>query len=622
MNFQNQKSQKKIQSFIFTLFLFISLNSFSQKYSLDRIEPPNWWTGMKNRNLQLCVHGENIAYTEILISSKAVTLKKINKVENPNYLFLDLEIAADTQPETFEIQFNQNQKTIAKYSYELKSKTPHVHGFSTADNIYMLMPDRFANGNPANDTQPGMLEKANRKNPDGRHGGDIQGVINHLDYIQSLGMTAVWLNPTLENNMPDFSYHGYAVTDFYKTDARFGTNEDYKKFVDQCHQRKMKAIMDMVFNHCGSSHWWIKDLPDKSWLNKSADFQTNYRGEVSSDPHASQYDRERLTQGWFVSTMPDLNQHNSFLAQYLIQNSLWWIEFSGIDGIRMDTEPYPYLDFMATWAKRIHEEYPDFTLLGETWLQNVPAVAYFAGDSKISGDFNSGLNSVTDFPMFFSLKDAMNENDSWTGGLAKIYYTASQDFLYQNPNNNVIFLDNHDIDRFYTSVGENLEKFKMGIALLFTMRGIPVMQYGTEILITGAAGKGHGKMRKNFTGGWAEDKKNAFEQTGRTKEQNEAFDLIKKIANWRKNNEAVTKGKFLHFVPDNNVYVYFRYTENKAVMVILNNNDKESRTIDCARFAEILSKYKTGTDIISDTKFNTFDKITIPKKSAMIIDLN
>jgi glycosidase len=287
----------------------------------------------------------------------------------------------------------------------------------------------------------------------------------------------------------------------------------------------------------------------------------------------------------------------------------------------MDTEPYPYLDFLGQWAKRVHEEYPDFTLLGETWAQNVPFIAYFEGDSKISGDFNSGLNCITDFSMAFAMKYAPNEKETWTDGLFKVYYIAAQDFLYRNPYNNVIFLDNHDVDRYYTAVGENLEKFKMGISMLYTMRGIPVLQYGTEILMTGEEGKGHGKMRQDFLGGWAEDKMNKFEASGRTKEQNEAFDFIKKIVNWRKTNEAVTKGKFLHFIPENNVYVYFRYTENKAVMIIINNNDEEERTVDCSRFSEILSKYKSGTEIISGTEIEKLDTIKINKKSTLIIDL-
>ncbi len=607
---------------LFSVLLILnSFTSYAQNPALTRIDPPNWWTGMKNTNLQLMVYGKNIASTDVFITSKTVTIQKINKVENANYLFIDLDLSKAKQPETFEILFRNKRKLVAKYPYELKAKTPQVRGFSAADNLYMLMPDRFSNAILTNDSNPAMLEKADRLNPDGRHGGDLQGIINKLDYLNSLGMTAVWLNPTLENNMPNYSYHGYAVTDFYKTDARYGTNEDYRRFVDECHLRSMKAVMDMVFNHCGSFHWWMKDLPEKSWLNRSADSITNFRGETLGDPHASKFDQNRLTQGWFVPTMPDMNQHNPYLANYLIQNSLWWIEFSGIDGIRMDTEVYPYLDFMSDWAKRLHSEYPDITLLGETWVQNVPFVAYFEGESKISGNFNSGLNSITDFPMFYAIKDAPNQYDSWTDGLLKVYYVAAQDFLYRNPYNNVIFLDNHDVDRYYTAVGENLEKFKMGISMLYTMRGIPVLQYGTEILMTGEEGKGHGKMRQDFLGGWAEDKMNQFETSGRTKDQNEVFDFIKKIVNWRKSNEAVTKGKFLHFIPENNVYVYFRYTENKAVMVVLNNNNDEERTVDCSRFSEILSKYKSGTEIISGTEIVNLNQIKIHKKSALIIDL-
>ncbi len=610
----------KKQILILVLVLITS-SLFAQKIELQRVEPPNWWVGMENENLQILVYGENISQTDVIIKSDKVEWVKINKVENSNYLFLDLKINKNATAGEFEIIFKKGKKTKGKYTYVLNQKSEMQRGFSSADAIYLLMPDRFANGNTENDSEESMLEKADRKNLDGRHGGDIQGVINHLDYIKELGMTAVWLNPTIENNNKDYSYHGYGITDFYKTDARFGTNEDYKNLSDEIHKKDMKLIMDMIFNHCGIGHWWVGDYPTKDWTNSNPDFRSNFRGSTISDPHSSTSDLNQMVQGWFVTTMPDLNQNNKYLATYLIQNSIWWIEYADLDGIRMDTQPYPYKEFMSEWAKQVMTEYPTISLLGETWLQKVPFTAYFQGDSPISGDYNSHLQSTTDFPLYYAIKDALNEEEGWTSGLLKLYCVLAQDFLYADANKNVIFMDNHDLDRFYTSVGEDINKLKMGIAFLLTTRGIPMFYYGTEILTSGQEHKGHGHIRTDFPGGWASDKANAFTEKGRTKDQNEIFNFTKKIANWRQTNKAVTEGKLIHFLPENNTYVYFKYTENEAVMVILNNHNSESRTIDCSRFNEILKDYSSGKDIISDKNFDNLKEITISKKSAMIIEL-
>ncbi len=608
------------KQFIILAIVIISSSLFAQNIELKRVEPANWWVGMENPNLQLLISGENISLTDVIIKSDKVELVKINKVENPNYLFLDLKINKNATAGEFEILFKKGRKTKGKYSYTLNQKTKRQRGFSSADVIYLLMPDRFANGNPENDSHKDMLEKANRENHDGRHGGDIQGVIDNLDYIKELGMTAVWLNPTIENNNKDYSYHGYGITDFYKTDARFGTNEDYKKLADELHEKEMKLIMDMIFNHCGINHWWVGDYPTKDWTNSNPDFRSNFRGSTIADPHASKSDEKQMVEGWFVTTMPDLNQNNKYLATYLIQNSIWWIEYADLDGIRMDTQPYPYKEFMAEWAKTVREEYPTITLLGETWLQKVPFTAYFQGDSPISGDYNSYLHSTTDFPLYYAIKDAFNEGEGWTSGLKKLYYILAQDFLYDDASRNVIFMDNHDLDRYYTSVGEDINKFKMGIAFLLTTRGIPMFYYGDEILTTGHEHKGHGHIRTDFPGGWASDKTNAFTKNGRTEEQNDIFDYITKLANWRQTNKAVTNGKLTHYIPENNTYIYFRHTENEAVMVILNNHNTENKTIDCERFNEILKDYKSGTEIITGNKIE-LNKIKIPKKSAMIIEL-
>ncbi len=596
------------------------MNINAQNINLNRVEPPNWWTGMSETSLQLLVHGENIGETTPKIKTDLAEITKVHKVDNPNYLFIDLTIAANAKPGSFKINFEKDGKKVAKYKYELAARSGIKRGFSSSDFIYLLMPDRFANGNPKNDSHKDMLEKADRENPNGRHGGDLEGIITHLDYIKDLGMTALWLNPFFENNMKDYTYHGYAITDFYKTDPRLGSNELYKKLVDESHEKNMKVIMDVVVNHCGIEHWWMKDLPMDDWINNHKKFQTNYRGSVIADPHASKHDRNKFSTGWFVETMPDLNQNNPFLAKYLIQNMLWWIEFSGIDGIRMDTQPYAELDFVAKLAQRINEEYPDFTVLGETWLQKVALTAYFQKNSPVAQNYNSHIPTNTDFPLYYAIKDGLNQEDGWTTGLAQIYYILARDFLYNDASKNVIFIDNHDLDRFYSSVNEDMNKYKMGLGILLTMRGIPMLYYGDEIAMTGLEHTGHGNIRKDFPGGWDSDKRNAFTAEGRTENENEAFNYIRKIAQWRQTSEAVTQGKLTHFVPDNNTYVYFRHTENEAVMVILNNHSKESRTIKGERFNEILDQYGNGKNIITNKTISDKSTFNIKPKSIQIIE--
>ncbi len=613
---------KKITVFL-SLLIFLLATSptlLAQKTNISRVEPLNWWANMNSDEFQILVYGNNIGLTKPVINSKKVSLLRSHQLENPNYIFLDIKIIDREVASSFKIEFKKGSKTLAQTTYNLELRKPQARGFSSKDLIYLVMPDRFSNGDPSNDTPAGILEKADRNNPNGKHGGDLKGVENHLDYIKELGATALWLNPILENNMPDYSYHGYSITDFYKTDPRSGTNKSYKKFVQTCHKQGLKVIQDMIFNHCGSAHWMVKDLPSKDWFNSNPDFRSNFRGSVIADPHASKSDQKQMTEGWFVATMPDFNQRNPLVANYLIQNSLWWIEYAGIDAIRMDTQPYPFKEFMADWGERVMFEYPNFTLLGETWLQKTAFTAYFQSGSPVSGDYDSHLQSTTDFPLYYATKSAFNEDEGWTSGLLKLYYTFAEDFLYNDANNNVIFLDNHDLDRFYTSVGEDINKYKMGVGFLLTTRGIPMVYYATEILMPGHEHKGHGHIRKDFPGGWAGDKQNAFTKSGRTKAQNEAFDFMKKIANWRKTSKPVTEGKMMHFLPENNTYVYFRYTKNESVMVVLNNHNTDSRTIKTDRFNEIMKGYSAGFEIISGKKVD-ISEIKIPKKSIMIIEL-
>lgn len=608
------------------LILVLSLSStLLAKVSIERVEPMNWWIGMKNTELQILVYGEAIATAEPTLKYDGVTIKEIKKVENPNYIFIYIDIAKTTKPGKFPIEFKQGKKTVASYEYELKarnSKSDIHQGFDASDVIYLLMPDRFANGDTSNDSHKETLEKADRTNPNGRHGGDLQGVINNLDYISNTGFTAIWLNPFLENNQPAFSYHGYAITDFYKVDPRHGTNELFVKLVDQAHTKGLKIIMDMIFNHCGTEHWFHKDLPSQDWVNQHAEFtRSNFRAPAVVDPYASEYDKQKMVTGWFDTTMPDLNQKNQLLATYLIQNSIWWIEFSGIDGIRVDTQPYPFKEFMANWSKAIMTEYPSFNIVGEAWLNKIPITAYFQKDANNADGYNSHMPAVTDFPMYNALSAAFNENEGWTEGLARLYYILAQDFEYANPNNLVIFPDNHDLNRYYENMERDIRKYKMGLAYILTTRGIPQIYYGTEILMDGKEHEGHGFIRKDFPGGWEGDAKSAFTKEGRTDEQNDAYNYVSNILNWRKNNEVILHGKVLHFLPEDGVYVLFRYTESKAVMLILNNNNDKEKEIDTLRFNEILKGYSKGQEIISNTSLSDLSKIKISAKSAMIIEL-
>ncbi len=606
---------------LFLLMNIFVLNIFSQQINLQKIEPPSWWSEMQDDTVQLLVYGKNISLTHVYIRSKKVELIKIHKAESPDYLFLDLSIIGKDEF-NFDIVFKYKHKRIARYIYKIKKKTVVPGGYSSKDLIYLLMPDRFANGNESNDSEPDMLEKVDRQKPNGRHGGDIEGIIEHLDYIYNLGATTLWLNPVMENNMKSGAYHGYAITNYYKVDERLGTNALYKKMVEQAHKKGLKVIQDVIYNHCGSNHWWMKDLPFKDWIHENKNLRSNFRASTIPDPHSSASDKKQFSDGWFVESMPDLNQRNPFLANYLIQNTIWWIEYLGLDGLRIDTYAYSDLSFTTKLNKRLHREYPTLTDVGETWLQKTALIAYFQGDSPISGKYNSHLDCVTDFSLYYAINKAFNENDGWTSGLSRLYYVFTQDFLYSRANDLVIFLDNHDLDRFFSSVGKDMRKFKMGIAFLMTARGIPAIYYGTEIAMSGLKYKDDGYLRKDFPGGWKGDSTNVFTQKNMSAQQKEAFVFVKKLANWRKTNKAVTEGKFLHFVPQDNIYVYFRYTKNNAVMVILNNSDKKNKTLDCSRFNEILKNYSSGKEIISGQEIDDLKTIKIKAKSAMIIQLH
>lgn len=613
-----------MKKLIFLLFLFITMSLHAQ---IEIVEPTCWWIGMKNPKLQLLVYGKDIAQNQVTIKYPGVKVLKINKVSNPNYLFIDLTIDSKlANAGKFNIMFQKNGKTSATYQYELKNRehaSASRKGFDSGDVIYEILPDRFSNGDTTNDFVKDYPDGTDRKNPDARHGGDIQGIINHLDYIASMGYTALWLTPVVENNMPSTSYHGYATTDYYKIDPRFGSNELYRKLSDECKKKNIKLIIDAVVNHSGKNWWIFKDLPSNDWINNYPNIKIcNFHGTTNFDPHKAEVDAKAMSDGWFADSMPDLNQQNPFMANYLIQNTIWWIEYAGLSGVRSDTHQYPDKKFISEWSKQILNEYPNLNIVGEVWLGQTSMISYWQKNAPNIDKYNSNLPTIMDFPLFSTIPVALTESDGWgDSGMNRLYDLFSQDFLIANPMNVMIFPDNHDTSRFYTTIKENLANYKISMALFLTTRGIPQMYAGTEFLMTGEKGTGDGIMRKDFLGGWAEDKVSAFTGEGLTNDQIDALNYMKRIQNWRKTNDAVKYGTMKHFAPENGAYVYFRIKQDKSVMVIINNNANKQELQTC-RFAECLNGHHSGTEIISGKTFNFTDKIEVQGKTAMIIELN
>ena len=600
--------------------LVVSFETFAS-LTIDKLEPAFWWTGMKNPELQVMVYGTNIANAQVEVLTPGVTLKEVVKADCPDYLFLYFDLSQAT-PGKVNLLF-RNGKDKKKLSYELKARTvaPESHkGFSTADVLYLLMPDRFSNGNLANDKLPQLLcQKVDRQDPNGRHGGDLAGIEKHLDYISDLGVTAIWLNPVLENDMPNGSYHGYATTNFYNIDPRFGSNEAYKLLIDEAHQKGLKVVMDMIFNHCGREHVWLKKPPFKDWFNFSEKYtQTNHAKSVSYDPYASDYDKKIMYDGWFVEDMPDLNQRNPHLAKYLIQNSIWWIEYSGIDAIRQDTYPYADATMMAEWCKEVMAEYPNFNIVGEAWFDYSAGGAYWQAHSKLNKN-DTRLKTVMDFALMIASHDAFHKETNWDSGLTKLYDILGLDFLYPDINNLLVFLENHDTDRFLREMPQDLSIFKQAYAFLFTTRGIPQIYYGSEILMNGVKAKSDGYVRLDFPGGWPDDKLNSFVPEGRSDLQNEAFDYMRKLLNWRKNNEVIAKGTLRHFVPRNGVYVYLRSYHGKNVLVMLNGKNSPN-TLPMDQYAEVLNGITSARDIITGKTLNFGEELTLTARETLILE--
>ncbi len=602
----------------------IAQTTSKKTIDIQHLEPTFWWVGMKNPELQLLVHGKDIAKTQVSLKYEGVRIKEKISVENPNYLFITLVISADAKAGIVPITFVDGKNSYT-HNYELKNKSTaknRIQGFSNADMMYLIMPDRFANGDDSNNIIAGMPDKFDRTNGDARHGGDLKGIADKLDYISELGITALWINPVLENNMPAYSYHGYAMTDLYNVDRRFGGNSAYLDLIDKAHAKGIKVIKDMVLNHFGIEHWFIKDMPMSDWVNQHKNFtKTNYRLATISDPYASENDKNLMADGWFDNHMADMNQRNKFLGTYLIQNAIWWIEYSGIDGIRMDTYPYSDKTYLAQWSKAIMDEYPQFNIVGEVWEQASSAIGgYWQKGGKNWDNYETTLPAITDFPMQVALAKATRETTGWDTGLSAMYYVLAEDFVYPKPFDNLIFLDNHDLTRYLTAVGEDVRKLKMGVALLATMRGVPQFYYGTELALSGA-GTPHWTVRQDMLGGWKEDKQNYFTKEGRDAKQNDMFDYTKKIFNFRKEHKALYNGKLTHFIPDNDVYVYFRHNDAETVMIMTNNHAKDDREVAMKRFEEFTKKFTKATNIVSGEVITDLKKIKIPAMTTWIFQM-
>lgn len=609
----------------FLLLLIVTFPVFSATYKINRLEPSFWWIGMKNPDVQLLVYGPAISDTKPVVNYPGVTVTNVQMTTNSNYLFVTLHIETTTKPGNFNINFVKDKKVVTNYAYELRERragSAMRQSYNNSDVIYLIMPDRFSNGNVKNDSVPEVFEKAKRSDPNGRHGGDLQGIINNLDYLNDLGVTTIWNTPVQEDNMETYSYHTYAITDLYKIDPRYGTNDDYRRLSDELHKRKMKLIMDVVPNHCGLNHWWMKDLPSADWVHQFPQFtRSNYRISAVTDPYASGIDKKVNAEGWFDTSMPDLNQDNPLMLTYLAQNIIWWIEFADLDGLRVDTYPYNDVNQAAKWVTTIRNEYPNINIVGECWQHSAAEIAYWQTGAKNKDGFDSQLPAVMDFALTDALHAAFNEEDGWNQGLARLYFSMGMDYVYPNPENLMIFTDNHDMTRFTNIIGNDIKKYKMAMAFLLTTRGFPQLYYGTEIMMTGDKGKGDGDLRKDFPGGWPGDSRNAFTAPGRTDLENDAFNFTRKLLNWRKQNPVIHTGKLMHFIPQDNCYVYFRYNDQKKVMVIMNNHNTQSRKLDTGRFSEMLKGYSSGYEVISGKNIDNLNSIEINAKSAMIIEL-
>ena len=601
------------------LFLFLSLSISAQ---ITKVEPPFWWEGMKNSSLMITLYGDNL--TDYSVHSADLNLTDVVRLANPNYLFVYADLTSSKAGD-YTLVLEHPTKPSIKMAYELKQRRGDSalrKGYDSSDFIYLIMPDRFANGDATNDSHPDLHEQANRNDPWARHGGDLQGIIDNLDYIEQLGVTAIWNTPVLEDNDPKGSYHMYAASDVYQIDRRFGSNEKYKQLSEELKKRDMKLIMDYVVNHWGLEHYMIKDLPSNDWINQWDEFTpSSHAKEIFSDPYAAEVDLKHLVNGWFVQSMADLNQKHPQLLKYLTQNAIWWIEYADLSGFRVDTYPYNSRDEVTMWSKAIMDEYPNFSIVAESWVINPIHLSYWQKDSPIAAmsGFNSHVTHVKDFALFAAVHEVFNEETPWWDQkMNKIYKVFQNDFVYANPHDLMVFLENHDTTRINEIV--DFDDYKLMATLLATVRGVPQTYYGTEISMKGSKEKGDADLRKDFPGGWPDDSRSAFTSAGRTDVENKYFDFTARLFNWRKTEPVIHFGKTMHYAPQNEVYVYFRYTDNKTIMVVLNAND-EDQTLNMQRFNQRIGNAQIGKDIFSKAVTPLTGQLPIPANSTKIISL-
>ena len=608
-----------MKKFVFFL-IWVGLSQLTYG-QVQKVEPPFWWEGMKDATLMITLYGDDLSsYT---ITSENLTVSKVVHLESPNYAFVYLDLT-NTTVGLHELTLHHDTKPAISVPYEIHTRragSAMRKGFDSSDFIYLIMPDRFANGNPNNDAHPDLADKPNRDDPWARHGGDLQGIIDNLDYIEDLGVTAIWNTPVVEDNDPKGSYHMYAASDVYQIDRRFGSNQTYKHLSEALKKRNMKLIMDYVVNHWSLEHYMIKDLPSSDWINQWEEFTpSSHAKEIFSDPYASEIDKKEMVKGWFVESMPDLNQQQPQLLKYLIQNAIWWVEYADLSGFRVDTYPYNSRDEVTQWSKAIMDEYPHFSIVAESWLMNPLHLSYWQKDSPIAAmsGFNSQVTHVKDFALYNAIHEAfVGETPWWDQKMNKIYKVIQNDFVYATPNNLMVFLENHDTTRI-NEILPDFRDYQIVTTLMATIRGVPQTYYGTEIGMKGAKEKGDADLRRDFPGGWPEDPRNAFTKTGRTQIENQYYDFTSKLFQWRKNEAVIHHGKTLHYSPKNEVYVYFRYTDEKSIMVILNAN-KEAQTIDFGRFSERIGDTPNGKDVFHKEDVLFSKPLTLPAKSTKII---
>ncbi len=624
--FRSQASDYDVAKAVGLFAVFVlAVPGFGAAATVERIEPPYWWQGFEHRELQLMVTGDGIASYEPAVRYDGVSITRVERGDSPNYLFVYLAIDASVRAGDLDLEFRSGDTTIVReYTLRERSRDPdYVDGFSTDDVIYLITPDRFANGDPDNDAVDGYDDPPDRDDPYGRHGGDIEGLRQRLDYIADMGFTAIWLNPVLENAMPEASYHGYATTDFYRVDPRFGSNEDYRRLVAEARNKGLGVIMDMIANHVGSEHPWLADLPTADWINfADAHRITTHARTTNQDPYASEYDKTAHADGWFVEAMPDLNQRTELLADYLIQNSIWWVEYLGLAGIRQDTYPYPDKAFMAEWTRRIMQEYPDFNIVGEEWSGNPAIVSYWQAGKDNHDGYVSYLPSVMDFPLQITLAEVLTApQPPWGSVWTPVYELLGTDFLYPDPFNLVIFPDNHDMSRVFTQLDEDLDLYRMAMVFYLTMRGIPQIYYGTEILMANPGTDSHGVIRSDFPGGWTGDSADAFAGEGLSRDARDAQALVRRLLHWRRDADVIHSGRLMQFTPTGDVYAFCRYDDDDTVFVIFNRGS-EPKTVDTAQFAERIGDRSFSTDVLSGKRYNLARDIVLEPRSVLLLEVD